>query len=87
MNGPIPTIIDIFRLTAWSKLSRRSSIAGPLRSFARKSRPAGAAISVDRPIRRQASCSGRVRFQIHAILVRCQLSVVQSPETNDPLRS
>src|ERR1700677_3282722 len=27
INGPIPTIIDIFRLTAWSKRRRRSNIA------------------------------------------------------------
>jgi hypothetical protein len=32
MNGPIPTIIDMFRLTAWSKPSRRGSITEFLES-------------------------------------------------------
>ena len=31
MNGPIPTIIDMFRLTAWSRPSRRCNIADALR--------------------------------------------------------
>ena len=38
MNGPIPTIIDMFRLTACSKPSRRSSIARPLDWLYRPSR-------------------------------------------------
>jgi len=38
MNGPMPTIIDMFRLTAWSKCIRRGSIGHVLELLPRSVR-------------------------------------------------
>ena len=51
MNGPIPTIIDMFRLTAWSRPSRRCNIAYALRAARPRPSPHVADIDTHRASR------------------------------------